>query len=202
MPAAAKKNRMARFRYGLHVIQAGFKTPSVFYTKYDPATHGNTLYKANMYTGKVTELVHLKRGESISTINANETLGAGSMVVGNAQKKEREQFRSYMEKRHNLPHWQAKELMMQHRLESHLPTILYTVNLKPGPDQGKMKVILHTTAWIDRFLFSPTDPTLLLYSHEGPWQQVDRSWIIRTDGTHNIPIHTRTMAMEIWGHEF
>jgi oligogalacturonide lyase len=51
-------------------------------------------------------------------------------------------------------------------------------------------------------LFSPTDPTLLMYCHEGPWHKVDRIWMIHTDGTHNTLIHKRTMAMEIAGHEF
>ena len=50
-------------------------------------------------------------------------------------------------------------------------------------------------------LFSPTDPTLLMYCHEGPWQLVDRIWLIHTDGSHNTLIHKRTMAMEIAGHE-
>jgi oligogalacturonide lyase len=51
-------------------------------------------------------------------------------------------------------------------------------------------------------LFSPTDPTLLMFCHEGPWHKVDRIWTIRTDGSGLKQIHTRTMAMEIFGHEF
>jgi oligogalacturonide lyase len=51
-------------------------------------------------------------------------------------------------------------------------------------------------------LFSPTDPELLMYCHEGPWQKVDRIWMIHTDGTQNTLIHKRRMAMEIAGHEF
>ena len=49
---------------------------------------------------------------------------------------------------------------------------------------------------------SPTDPTLILYCHEGAWDQVDRIWTIRTDGTGNRLMHPRTMPMEIAGHEF
>jgi oligogalacturonide lyase len=41
-----------------------------------------------------------------------------------------------------------------------------------------------------------------MYCHEGPWQKVDRIWMIHTDGTHNTLIHKRTMLMEIAGHEF
>jgi len=49
---------------------------------------------------------------------------------------------------------------------------------------------------------SPTDPTLILYCHEGTWELVDRIWTIRTDGTGNRLMHPRTMPMEIAGHEF
>jgi oligogalacturonide lyase len=49
---------------------------------------------------------------------------------------------------------------------------------------------------------SPTDPSLILYCHEGNWQSVDRIWTIHTDGTGNRLMHPRTMPMEIAGHEF
>jgi oligogalacturonide lyase len=63
-------------------------------------------------------------------------------------------------------------------------------------------VLLHSTDWVNHLLFSPKDPTLLMYCHEGPWQKVDRIWMIHTDGTHNTLIHKRRIAMEIAGHEF
>jgi oligogalacturonide lyase len=76
--------------------------------------------------------------------------------------------------------------------------VLYTINL----ESGKVTPLLRSTDWIGHMLFSPSDPTLLMYCHEGPWQKVDRIWMIHTDGTHNTLIHQRTMAMEIAGHEF
>jgi oligogalacturonide lyase len=65
-----------------------------------------------------------------------------------------------------------------------------------------MKVLLHSTDWVNHLLFSPTDPELLMYCHEGSWEKVDRIWMIHTDATHNTLIHKRTMANEIAGHEF
>ena len=65
-----------------------------------------------------------------------------------------------------------------------------------------MKTIHKANDWLNHLLFSPTDPTLLMFCHEGPWHKVDRIWTIRTDGTQLKKIHTRTMAMEIFGHEF
>src|SRR6266513_2954791 len=41
-----------------------------------------------------------------------------------------------------------------------------------------------------------------MFCHEGPWHKVDRIWTIRTDGSGLRKIHTRTMDMEIAGHEF
>jgi len=67
---------------------------------------------------------------------------------------------------------------------------------------GETSTILKSTDWLNHLLFSPTDPTLLMFCHEGPWHKVDRIWTIRTDGSHLTKIHTRTMAMEIFGHEF
>ncbi len=94
---------------------------------------------------------------------------------------------------------------MERRLAARLPLVLFTIRLEPGPNgekPGDMKTLLHSTDWVNHLLFSPTDPTLLMYCHEGPWQKVDRIWMIHTDGTHNTLIHKRTMAMEIAGHEF
>jgi oligogalacturonide lyase len=41
-----------------------------------------------------------------------------------------------------------------------------------------------------------------MFCHEGPWHKVDRIWTIRADGTGLTKIHTRTINMEIAGHEF
>jgi oligogalacturonide lyase len=57
-------------------------------------------------------------------------------------------------------------------------------------------------AWLNHLQFSPTDPNLLLYCHEGTWHEVDRIWTIRTDGTEQRLRHQRAMDMEIAGHEF
>ena len=105
------------------------------------------------------------------------------------------------------PHYQPmdKGEMMERRLAARLPLVLFTIRLEPGPNgakAGEEKILLHSTDWVNHLLFSPTDPTLLMYCHEGPWQKVDRIWMIHTDGTHNTLIHKRTMLMEIAGHEF
>src|SRR5260370_38776934 len=75
---------------------------------------------------------------------------------------------------------------------------LFIVDVKTG----EVKTIHRSTDWLNHLEFSPTDPTLLMFFHEGPWHKVDRIWTMRTDGSHIAKIHTRTMAMEIFEHEF
>ena len=89
--------------------------------------------------------------------------------------------------------------MMARRLAAKLPMTIFTIDLRTGKIK---KLLQHSTNWLNHLQFSPTDPTLLMYCHEGSWQQVDRIWTIRTDGTHNQLVHQRTMEAEIAGHEW
>ncbi len=151
-----------------------------------------------METGQTRKLAGLPGRGRIDTVNADETLAAGTYIEGSAGE-------DYGEQRVNPPGMSGplvqpvnKGEMMERRLAARLPLVLFTVDLKTG----KMRELLHNTDWINHLLFSPTDPGLLMYCHEGPWHKVDRIWTIRTDGSENQLIHTRTMAMEIAGHEF
>jgi oligogalacturonide lyase len=75
---------------------------------------------------------------------------------------------------------------------------LITMNTKTG----EVKTLHRSTDWLNHIQFSPADPALLMFCHEGPWHKVDRIWTIRTDGSNLTKVHTRTMNMEIAGHEF
>lgn len=209
-PAGAVRGTPAWFRTGVHAIVVGKKTNSVFFSKFDPGTKLSTVYKADMYSGEVTKLVTLPPRASVATINADETLGAGvydETEAGAAQEYGRNRPRPAPTApgAHNtalqsgfLVQPEGKGQMMERRLAARIPVVLFTINLKTG----EQKILLHSTDWVNHLLFSPVDPTLLMYCHEGPWQKVDRIWNIHTDGTHNMLIHKRTMAMEIAGHEF
>lgn len=78
------------------------------------------------------------------------------------------------------------------------PRLLYTVDVATG----ESKVIHRSHDWLNHLQCSPTDPQQVMFCHEGPWQWVDRTWLIRTDGTGLTQVHPRTMDMEIEGHEF
>jgi oligogalacturonide lyase len=178
----------------LRVICVGKKTATVFYS--DPAA--KEIYSADVDTGKTTKLADLPPRGTVAAVNADETLAAGTYIEGTAGA-------DYGANR-VMPAGQSgplvqplnKAQMMEDRLAAHLPMVLFTIDLKTG----KVNALLHSTDWINHLLFSPCDPTLLMYCHEGPWQKVDRIWTIRTDGTQNTLIHKRMMAMEIAGHEF
>ena len=207
-PADASSDPTARFRNGVHAVVVGHKTPSVFYTQAEPGSKPGAItvsvYKADINTGKIQKLTTLPTGAYIATVNADETLAAGTMNDGPAVDQP---YGANLPNAHQAApdptagaHVQpeGKGAMMERRLASRQPLILFTINLQTG----KMTTLLHSTDWVNHLLFSPVDPTLLMYCHEGPWQKVDRIWMIHTDGTHNTLIHKRTMLMEIAGHEF
>jgi oligogalacturonide lyase len=176
----------------VRTIVVGHKTPSVFYIKPEE----RALYVTNVDTGETRKLATVPPRGSIASVNADETLAAGTYIEGSAgqgygERRPGQQAQSLLQPRN-------KGEMMQQRLASHLPLVLFTIGLRTGA----IKVLLHSTDWVNHLLFSPSDPDLLMYCHEGPWQKVDRIWTIHTDGTHNTLIHKRTMFMEIAGHEF
>lgn len=176
----------------VRVIVAGAKTANVYYINMTD----HALYAANIETRESRKVASLPERNQISlaTVNADETLAAGTYIEGEGY----QYGASPQGQTHPLDQPRNKGQMMERRLAARLPLVLFTINLKTG----EMKDLLHSTDWVNHLLFSPTNPNLLMYCHEGPWQKVDRIWTIQTDGTHNMLIHKRTMAMEIAGHEF
>jgi oligogalacturonide lyase len=86
------------------------------------------------------------------------------------------------------------------RLEAQIPEEMFTYNLQTG----EVRTILKGTDWLNKVQFSPTDPNLILYAHDGPdaSTEIDRIWTIRADGTQNQMIHQRAISGEIATHEF
>jgi len=161
-------------------VVVGRKSREVFYRK------DNTVYATNLDTRSTREIAKIPpeiHGGSGLSINADETVLAGSGVEGEEPP---------------LPPPQPGKERLQARLDLRLPMQLYTIQIKTG----ELKAIYHSTDWLNHVQFSPTDPTLLMFCHEGPWHKVDRTWTIRTDGSDLRKIHARTMDMEIAGHEF
>jgi len=225
-PAAVGAGR--GFGGGAHAIVVGHKTNSVFFTKMDPETRVNAVYKADTNTGEIRKLIDLPPRVGIASVNADETLGAGTYNEADCPGGDPNAPNAFLPAVPASPAGSAsvagamapaasptlgganvqpadKGQMMERRLAARIPLVLFTIRLEPGPNgeqPGTIKTLLHSTDWVNHLLFSPTDPQLLMYCHEGMWQKVDRIWLIHTDGTGNTLIHKRTMAMEIAGHEF
>jgi oligogalacturonide lyase len=188
----------------VNVIVVGRQSRQVYYTK------DNTLFATNLDTKATREIVKLPFRGGLSSLNSDETLllGARTEVEGSGPYSggTQRQYGSNPELTQQqlgpdgrpLTYAERKEVMMNNRLEQRLPMSMYTVNVKTG----EIKTILKTTDWLGHLQFSPTDPSLIMFCHEGPWHKVDRIWTIRTDGSGLMKIHTRTMNMEIAGHEF
>ncbi|MBI5092816.1 MAG: dienelactone hydrolase family protein [Candidatus Hydrogenedentes bacterium] len=160
-----------------HVIVAP-KRREVFHLRGETilATHIDT--KETREIGKISpEWVH---GAGF-TVNSDETLLAGTFADGIAEwfKKPRGEWFGGIH-------------------GAHLPNGLYTVEIATG----KINVFYRENEWLTHIQFSPTDPGALSFCHEGPWEKVQRIWVIRADGTGLKAIHERTMENEIAGHEF
>lgn len=170
-------------------VVVGAKTRKVFYIK------GDTVYETDVDTKATREIVKnakLRTGSGFG-LNANETLLGGSMILGDPPPPTT--TAGAPARGDNYP---GKGEMMEARLAAKIPMTLYTVNIQTG----EVKTFHEATDWLNHVQFSPTDPTLMMFCHEGPWHKVDRIWTIRTDGSDLKKIHTRTMDMEIAGHEF
>ena len=176
----------------VRVIEAGRRTPSIYYVK------EGSVWLTRIDTGESRLIGGLPKRGSVATINADETLIGGTYVEGDGQDYGGAASRNTTGQGHSLDQPVNKEQMMERRLAARLPMGLFVMDVKTG----NIKTILKSTDWLNHLLFSPTDPSLLLYCHEGPWHKVDRIWTIRTDGSQNRLIHKRTMVREIAGHEF
>ncbi|MBI3698757.1 MAG: oligogalacturonate lyase [Acidobacteria bacterium] len=172
----------------VRLIDAGRKTTRVYYLRDGAA------FWTDVDTGDTRRIGVLPPRGSIATVNADETLLAGAYIEGEGQ-----DYRgNRAQQSHPLDQPRNKGQMMEERWAARLPMGLFTLNVQTG----EVKTIHKANDWLNHLLFSPTDPTLLMFCHEGPWHKVDRIWTIRTDGAGLQKIHTRTMAMEIFGHEF
>ena len=156
------------------------KTNEVFYQV------GDTVFATNISTKKEKRIFVFPpdfRGD-ITTINADGTLLGGAK----SEDAEKKIFK-------NNP---SKGDYFNKIFEAKLRRTLFTINVKTK----KLDKIFSDTAWLNHVQFSPTDPHLLMFCHEGPWHKVDRIWTIDINTKKVTLIHKRTMNMEIAGHEW
>jgi oligogalacturonide lyase len=209
------------------VLVAGHRTGDVYYTRRLPGgqagaggrgnSNGAIIYATNVDTGVTREVVKLPPGRNVSSLSADETLLLGTYVDGAAPSGPAANAPANLparDPRFGQPDYtatgadgspmtyaDAKDLRLHNQLmatRAGAPRVLFTVNTRTG----ELKDIFREHEWLGHLQFSPTDPNLIMFCHEGTWHEVDRIWTIRPDGTGLTKIHTRTMNMEIAGHEF
>jgi oligogalacturonide lyase len=180
-----------------HIIMVGHQTGQIYYTTTN--RENPTVMSIDPVTKAIRVIAHLKRGQQVAAVNADETLLAGTitdMPKGTNNPDGGPNARVSVATADEQRRHKAKNI--QDRFDKHYPMALFFLNIQTG----QVQTYDHCHDWLNHLQFSPTDPNLLLFCHEGPWHKVDRIWTIRTDGTHLTKIHQRTMAMEIAGHEF
>ncbi len=156
------------------------KTKTIFYQVRD------SVYSLD-FVSKKTKLVFVFPADfrsSISTVNVDGSLLAGARATD----AEKEILK-------NNPN---KSSYFNLIYDAHLPKTLFTINVKTG----ELKKFFTDSAWLNHLQFSPTDPALLSFCHEGPWHKVNRVWHIDVNTLKIVQVHHRTMDMEIWGHEW
>ncbi|GAB2476918.1 oligogalacturonide lyase [Hymenobacter qilianensis] len=156
------------------------KGRDVFYQAQD------TVYATNVDTKKTRRIYVFPKDfpGNITSLNANETTIAGAL----GGKEAREILRKYP----------AKSDFFNRIYDAKVEHILFTIDAKTG----KRTDIYKENTWLGHVQFSPTDPDLLMYCHEGPWHKVDRIWHINIKTKQNKLVHKRTVEGEIAGHEF
>ena len=120
----------------------------------------------------------------ISTLNADEDLLAGVFSVP--------------EKDSLLRNNPRKSDFFTLIYEAKLMHSLFTLNI----ETGVLDIIHSDTAWLNHVQFSPADPNMLMFCHEGPWHKLDRIWLTDIREKKPVLMHHRTVEREIAGHEF
>jgi len=124
------------------------------------------------------------KNASINTLNADET-----MLAGVQSGEEQEEI---------LKKFPEKKDYFTRIYDAHILHALFTINISTG----ELKKIFEEKAWLNHVQFSPTQPNMLMYCHEGPWHKVDRIRTIDIKTGVTQLMHKRSMENEIAGHEF
>jgi oligogalacturonide lyase len=176
----------------VNLIMVGRKTGRIYFSR-GGFGGPRTVFSYDPATREQREIAKLPTGGTVSTVNADETLLGGSVS-----------YRPPPDATAAAPSRGAPDAGgrtdLDARRNRRIPMELLTIDIATG----QTKTFNRSTEWLNHIQFSPADPKLLMFCHEGPWHLVDRIWTI--DVTAAEPkanfVHDRTMKMEIAGHEF
>src|SRR5713226_1261098 len=144
----------------VNVIITGRKTGNIYYVK------NRVVYATDLNTKATREVAKLPLGASVSTVNADETLLAGTIDEltakgitdgrapgtpgGNAPSSDPAPDAAPPARADAYP---GKGAMMERRLAERRPLQLITI----GTKTGEVKTLLKSTDWLNHIQFSPTD---------------------------------------------
>ena len=169
----------------LHIIMVGHKTGRIYYvsSKIENGVTNRFACSIDPNTKEVREIMKLPRGQEVSTVNADETMLGGTIIERTDWGTNGNFFDGGPNRTTDIQTADVrrgeKGTMMEERLAKHYPMQLFFYDIATG----KTKKYNSCTDWLGHLQFSPTDPHLLMFCHEGPWHKVDRIWTIHTDGS-------------------
>jgi oligogalacturonide lyase len=166
-----------------HALVTGRKTGDIYFLREGEVFAASL--NAPHTERKVATLPSQFRGGNV-TVNADESLLVGLGVDREAPSEPRPR-----------PEGRRRDRLAG-RWAAGLPMVLYTIDVA----SGETRVIHRSREWLNHLQCSPTDPQQIMFCHEGPWHLVNRIWLVRSDGSDLTLAHSRTMRMEIAGHEF
>jgi len=169
------------------LLDVGRKTGNVFYLdRSNPDLHEVCWIDS---AGKQSHpIAALSKDVELYAVNCDETILAGTILHPGAGPQEIQPVVAPPGGRLNGAERQSQ----------HIPMELATLDIATG----RFNYFDGSTDWLGHVLFSPADPGLILYARMGPWQNVQRMWTIRTDGSAKTEVYPRRMINEIFGHEF
>jgi oligogalacturonide lyase len=147
---------------------------------------GDSVYTTHLDTLETREIAkvphHYTWGRGFS-INSDETMLTACYCLG-----EDKYYTSKMPRKQWIREiWNAK-----------LPNAMYTIDVQ----SGKINEFFHENEWLGHVQCSPTDPTLIEFCREGPGHDLDRMWMIRSDGSGLCKLHDKKYPRELQTHEF
>ena len=189
---------------GFKAIAVARQSPDVYFTR------SGTLWAANVYTHAARQIlparalaVNCDGTIAVQVINATDPAGHVQPPAPRTILPQRERlFADKIKAGTPLTPEEEAAAKREDQLSRDLARPTCEAFVFTDLKTGNSVVNGYQYAWLNHLQFSPTDPHLLLYCHEGPWHEVDRIWTIRTDGSDQRLMRQRAMDMEIAGNEF
>ncbi len=194
------------------LLFVGNRAPVAYYTTNPTGGTENegpsVIWSVDLVTGKRRRIAELPGGR-VESISADDRLLAGHVeleppppaIAAQGRRDPKTGSPSYSGTGpvgRPLAFAQATAQWLAARLAAGVPMEIFTIDIQTGARRS----VTRSKDWLNHVQFSPKDPTLLMYCHEGPWEKVDRIWTIRTDGSARTKVHQRRFQGEIAGHEY